>query len=194
MLTNWTDPGAGGFYDDLGELNAPHYVHNVSSETGDQSLVPTAILSTAAVSDQYYQVPPGSDRSMEPPHFSNPPMMRSQMTHVSTTVCIVPHPITMRYEGLPANTVYKVFLTADTFSEDATCTANGISCGKVKDADNGRKKFDVPAQATQQGGDLVLQFFKSTPAASNMSGFPLGRLTEMKFGGIIMSEVWLVVA
>ena len=35
----------GGFYDDLGELDAQHYVSNVPEETGDQAVTPQVFKS-----------------------------------------------------------------------------------------------------------------------------------------------------
>jgi hypothetical protein len=211
LLTSWTDAGPGGYYDDLGELDAMHYVHNVSTETGDQALHPTALLTTTGVSDQYYQVPPDSDKSAAAPHFTSPPKMRSQMTFVSTTGCIAEHPITMKYPGLPANTGYYVYITYDSFDEGATCTANGLPCPKPTDEPNGKKKFVIPPQATEHGGDLVIEFFKpdadgafywspaTTPTvvtpSTNSSSKEAAHVAEKekKFGGIVLSEVWLVV-
>jgi hypothetical protein len=74
-LVGWTNPGPGGFYDDMGELDAmPHYVYNVTSDTGDQAFYPTTIVVVSPPSEQYYQpvqrgttnAPPSMDPGTRP--------------------------------------------------------------------------------------------------------------------------------
>lgn len=164
-LTSWSAPSAGGWYDDLGELDAPHYVSNIATETGDQALGPSVTLRVTSVSDQYYQVNSfDPSKSRAPPALKNS-TMRSQMTFVSTTKCLPSDralPIQLLYADLPPDTVYTMSVTGSDIDHDTTLTANGVGGIKPTDGSHEKKVFAIPAAATAIGGDLLLQFSSPT--------------------------------
>jgi len=183
-LATHADAGPGGFYDDLGELDAPHYVHNASSETGDQALRPTATVSVDGPSDQHYELPPTAASVQCPPgqhckkpkhNTEAPPTLRSdvtraRLTFVETTKCMPIYkglPIVMRYPALPAGASYAVSVMFGSAVKAMNLTAGqgGERWLVLKEHscdDKKKQTFAIPAEVTTKGGELELAFSASS--------------------------------
>eukprot|EP01047_Picozoa_sp_COSAG01_P038461 COSAG01_NODE_3123_length_6553_cov_9.997676_2_plen_414_part_00 len=163
-LAAWTQPGEGSFFDDLGELDAPHFVMppNSSVLTGDQSLRPSPSYEVVPPSSQYYQEEPHGHHSTVPP--SLPVQRRSQLTSVSTHKAVekgYPYvPILLRYPNLPGGAKYNVSVTG--LKTTHNLTANGIFILRDNTAHVlERKTYPIPAHITALGGTLELAWSSS---------------------------------
>ena len=138
-IANWTDPGPGGFYDDLGDpMNRPHLV-------------------------------PGDGFDRDPAFFHTPrtgfasrrdvPWRISWYRHAET---LYGNSLRLRYAGLDRSAHYKVrFVEAGDGIPHATrLLANGkleIHSLRKKDLDVKPVEFDIPAAATADGS-LTLEW------------------------------------
>jgi hypothetical protein len=134
-LVNWTDPGPGGFYDDLGNLTAqPHLVRGAGYEKD-----PAHLESSLA-------------------GFSYRPTLRSSWwTHAEA---LVDAPLRMHYENLDPSAEYKlrVVYGGDSLNRKIRLVANGVEVHPLiaKVTPVRPVEFDVPKQATAKGElDLV---------------------------------------
>jgi hypothetical protein len=132
-IVNWTNPGPGSFYDDLGNPSAePHLVRH-ENYSSDPAFLHTPLDSFADhTPDQGWRL--------------------SQITHA---LALYDQPLELRYTGLAASAHYK--LRIDYAGEDSTqpltLTANGIVIhGPRKRATNPEiVEFEIPAVATHTG-------------------------------------------
>lgn len=98
-LTNWADPGPGGFYDDLGDPgNSPHMVTPLSWDA-DPDYYANPSEDRALVKDQHWSKLAGA------PPLALPLMPVSWQTTVNT---FYQAPLKLRYEGLEKNGNYSV--------------------------------------------------------------------------------------
>jgi hypothetical protein len=139
-IVNWTNPGPGSFYDDLGNTAAePHLVRS-NNYADDPAFLHTAFDSFAdRAPDQGWRF--------------------SEITHA---LALYDHPLELRYTNLSASALYK--LRIDYAGEDSTqsitLVANGsvIIHGPRKRASNPEiVEFEIPAAATSTG-TLTLQW------------------------------------
>jgi hypothetical protein len=134
-LVNWTDPGPGGFYDDLGNLTAqPHLVRGAGYEKDP------AHLESSLVGFSY-----------------RPTLRSSWWTHAEA---LVDAPLRMHYENLDPSAEYKlrVVYGGDSLNRKIRLVANGVEVHPLiaKVTPVRPVEFDVPKQATAKGElDLV---------------------------------------
>jgi hypothetical protein len=134
-LVNWTDPGLGGFYDDLGNLTAqPHLVRGAGYEKDP------AHLESSLVGFSY-----------------RPTLRSSWWTHAEA---LVDAPLRMHYENLDPSAEYKlrVVYGGDSLNRKIRLVANGVEVHPLiaKVTPVRPVEFDVPKQATAKGElDLV---------------------------------------
>jgi hypothetical protein len=136
-IVDWTNPGPGGFYDDLGDpANQRHLVRGVGFEKD-----------------------PGSFQSVSVGFGYRPEWRLSWMTHAES---FYDAPLTMRYTGLDPNARYRVRVVyaGDIYSLNTTIRLVANDSFEVhphiqKDRDIRPQEFDVPVAATR-GGDLTL--------------------------------------
>ena len=138
QIVNWTDPGPGGFYDDLGNAQLqPHLVRGVPFEED-----------------------PGPYRSGATGFGYRPEWRLSWVTHSES---FYDAPLTLKYPELDSSARYKlrVVYAGDPFSPaKIRIVANGkteISPFKEKPNPVAAVEFDIPAAATA-GGSLTLDF------------------------------------
>ncbi len=137
-IVNWTDPGPGGFYDDLGNAQLqPHLVRGVPFEED-----------------------PGPYRSGATGFGYRPEWRLSWVTHAES---FYDAPLTLKYPELDPSARYKlrVVYAGDPFSPaKIRIVANGkteISPFTAKPNPVAAVEFDIPAAATA-GGSLTLDF------------------------------------
>ncbi|HEV3485320.1 MAG TPA: hypothetical protein VG106_07930 [Vicinamibacterales bacterium] len=148
-IIRWTDPGAGGYYDDLGNPSQqPHLWRGLSYEEDPQRFKST-------LSGFGYQ----------------PDWRLSWMTHAES---FWDTPLRMRYTGLDPNAQYRVRVVyaGDVFSQNTTIrlVANDkyeVHAPLRKPSPPAPVEFDVPAEATR-GGELTLTF--SAPPGRGSAG------------------------
>jgi hypothetical protein len=133
-IVNWTNPGPGGFYDDLGNPAAePHLVH-FEDYSSDPAFLHSALDSFAdRLPDQGWRL--------------------SEITHA---LALYDQPLELRYTGLGTSAYYK--LRVDYAGEDSTqpitLVANDsiVIHGPRKRASNPEiVEFEIPAAATSAG-------------------------------------------
>ncbi|HEV3202043.1 MAG TPA: hypothetical protein VGZ73_29295 [Bryobacteraceae bacterium] len=131
QIVNWTDPGPGGFYDDLGNLYAqPHLVRGLGYQKDP------AFLESSLVG------------------FSGRPGWRSSWwTHAES---LVDAPLRMHYDGLDPAAQYKirVVYAGDSPSVKIRLEANGaVEVHPLLQKPTPVKplEFDIPRQATEKG-------------------------------------------
>ncbi|QDT76293.1 hypothetical protein [Lacipirellula limnantheis] len=167
-ILHWTDPGPGGFYDDLGNPVAqPHLVR-----------------------DDFYPVDPGFLSHPTLGFRSDPRWRRSWCTHVDGLYAT---PVTMHYDNLDPHARYKVRVVYAGESFDVAVKLSAVASDdssaptereieihpfRPKPQPVAPVEFDVPAAATA-GGELTLRW-QSNPER----GGP-GR-------GCQIAEVWLL--
>jgi hypothetical protein len=129
-IVNWTDPGPGGFYDDLGNpTQQPHLVRGVG----------------------YAKDPAHLESSLV--GFSYRPAWRSSWwTHAES---LVDAPLEMRYDSLDPAAQYKirVVYAGDSLSTKIRLSANGVEVHPLMAKPNPVRpvEFDIPKQATEKG-------------------------------------------
>jgi hypothetical protein len=151
-IVNWTNPGAGGFYDDLGDpLNQPHLVQNVSFDK-DPAFLRGAMTSFTA------RAP-----------FT--PLRMSTWTEAQT---LNDQPLEMQYRGLDQSAQYRVRIiySGDNTPVPVRLAANDkyeLHAMKPKPTDLRPVEFDVPKEATA-GGELKLTWTKPAGMGGNGRG------------------------
>jgi hypothetical protein len=147
-ILNWSNPGPGGFYDDLGDpANRPHL------EMGEGFEKDPAFFHTARTGF-------GSRR--------NTPWRVSWYRHAEA---LYGNSIRLRYAGLDPSARYKVRFTqgGDSTPRATRLMANGtfeIQPMRKKDAEVKPVEFEIPAEATA-GGGLVLEWQANPEESGN---------------------------
>ena len=163
-IVNWTNPGPGGFYDDLGNLTAqPHLVRGLGFEEDPayygSSLVGFGIRGLGGSFLQY---------------------RRSWWDHAET---LYEQPLEMRYRDLDPKAQYKVRVVyaGDSIRPKIRLVANGsveIHPLLARPVPFRPLEFDIPREATANG-ELRLQWYRESGLGD------AGRGTQV-------AEVWLV--
>ncbi len=136
-IVDWTNPGPGGFYDDLGKLNAqPHLVRGVGFEK-DPAFLVSAKTGFAGFG----------------------PMRTSWKDHAEA---MLDEPLRMRYDGLDPEASYTLRVTygGDGAEKPIRCVAGEtieVHPYLTKKRPIGPVEFDIPQEATR-GGELVLNW------------------------------------
>ena len=147
-ILNWSNPGPGGFYDDLGDpANRPHL------EMGEGFAKDPAFFHTARTGF-------GSRR--------NTPWRVSWYRHAEA---LYGNSIRLRYAGLDPSARYKVRFTqgGDSTPRATRLMANGkfeIQPMRKKDAEVKPVEFEIPAEATA-GGGLLLEWQANPEESGN---------------------------
>jgi hypothetical protein len=147
-VVNWTNPGPGGFYDDLGDpVNRPHLEPGAGFEKDP------AFFHTARTGF-------GSRR--------NTPWRVSWYRHIEA---LYGNSIQLRYTGLDPSAKYKVRFTqaGDGTARATRLVANGkleIHPMRKKDLEVKPVEFEIPAEATA-GGSLLLEWQANPEEAGN---------------------------
>ena len=147
-ILNWSNPGPGGFYDDLGDpANRPHL------EMGEGFAQDPAFFHTARTGF-------GSRR--------NTPWRVSWYRHAEA---LYGNSIRLRYAGLDPSARYKVRFTqgGDSTPRATRLMANGkfeIQAMRKKDAEVKPVEFEIPAVATA-GGSLMLEWQANPEESGN---------------------------
>jgi hypothetical protein len=163
-IVNWTNPGPGGFYDDLGNLTRqPHLVRGPGFDRDpayfESSLVGFAIRGLGGAMLQY---------------------PRSWWDHAEA---LYDAPLELAYRDLDSKAQYKirVVYAGDAIRPKIRLTANGkteIHPLLARPVPFRPVEFDIPPEATA-GGDLRLQWYRETGLGD------AGR-------GLQVAEVWLM--
>jgi hypothetical protein len=157
-IVNWTNPGPGGFYDDLGDpLNQPHLVRNVTFDK-DPAYLHGAMTSFTA----------------RPP-FS--PLRMSWWTEAQT---LNEQPMEMQYRDLDRTAQYRVRIvySGDNTPVPVRLAANDkfeIHPMKPKPTDFHPVEFDIPKEATS-GGELKLTWTKPAGLGGNGRGVQVAEI------------------
>ncbi len=168
-IVNWTNPGPGGFYDDLGNVaRQPHLVRGLPFEQDPASLVSSKVgFEEGDVVDEPDEKPEAA-------------MRRSWLDHAES---LVDQPLRVRYAGLDPQARYKVrvLYVGDSPKRPIRLVANGkyeIHPLLKKEWPYRPVEFDVPPEATA-GGGLELSWSREPGLGGN------GR-------GCQVSEIWLM--
>ena len=151
-LVNWTSPGPGGFYDDLGDpVNRPHLVPGVGFEKDPA----------------FFQTPRTGFSSGS----RGGPWRIAWHRHAEA---LYGNSLKLRYTGLDPAARYKVRFTqaGDPIARATRLVANGkqeIHPMRKKDLAVAPVEFNIPAEATA-GGDLILEW-QSNPEESGNGRF-----------------------
>ncbi len=147
-IVEWTNPGPGGFYDDLGNpLRRPHLVPGSS-----------------------YAEDPASFRSPMTAFDQDPSWRRSWCRHAGT---LFGEPLRMRYHGLDPGASYtvKVVYTGDMFQVKVRLFANDsieVHPFLLKPRDMTPVEFDIPREATRKG--ILTLTWAAEPGRGNGRG------------------------
>lgn len=161
-LVSWTDPGPGGFYDELGDpAGAPHLVRGPGFEQ-DPAFLESALI------------------GFGPATRAGTPMRRSWWRHAEA---LGDAPLKMRYTGLDPAARYKirVLYAGDSLTREIRLTAGDgteVHPFMPKPAPIRPVEFDIPEKAIRNG-ELVLTWTRQPGLGGN------GR-------GNQVSEVWLI--
>jgi hypothetical protein len=168
-ILRWTDPGPGGFYDDLGNPSLqPHLVRDFTFEQDPEAM--------RSVRSDYEE-----DLVADEPDEKTEGARRvSWMDHAES---LYDAPLKMRYTGLDPSATYKVRVVyaGDNPKRKLRLVANDkleIHPYLTRPVPFRPSEFKIPAEATR-GGELVLQWFGEPGLGGN------GRNCEV-------SEVWLL--
>jgi hypothetical protein len=147
-IVNWTDPGPGGFYDDLGNpLQQPHLVRGVGYQKDP------AFLESSLVGFAY-----------------RPAQRSSWWTHAES---LVDAPLQMRYADLDRSAQYKIRVVygGDSPNTKIRLTANGVEVHPLmtKPTPVRPVEFDIPRQATEKG-ELDLSWNREAGLGGNGRG------------------------
>jgi hypothetical protein len=168
-ILQWTDPGPGGFYDDLGNASRqPHLVRGLGFEQDPGSLASPRV---------------GFDEEKlvdEPEARSGSVRRVSWLDHAES---LFDAPLSLRYTNLNPSALYKirVVYAGDSPKRKIRLVANDqiqIHSFIVKELPFRPREFDIPAAATRTG-ELTLSWFREPGSGGN------GR-------GCQVSEVWLI--
>lgn len=151
-ILNWTNPGPGGFYDDLGDpLNQPHLLR------GREFSQDPAYLEGAMTS------------------FANrPPFTPLRTSWWTEAQSLNDHPLEMRYRDLDRTARYRIRIvySGDSIPVPVRLVANEkfeIHAMAPKPLDFKPVEFDIPAEATA-GGELRLTWTKPAGLGGNGRG------------------------
>jgi len=159
LILNWTNPGPGGFYDDLGDATAqPHLVRN-ADYASDPAFLNSPHIGFGAV---------GSYR-------------KSFWTHAAS---LNDEPLRMHYGDLDPNAEYKirVVYAGDSARQKIRLVANGsieIHGYIVKPAPYRPSEFDIPREATRTG-ELNLAWTREPGQGGNGRGCEVSEVWLMK--------------
>jgi hypothetical protein len=158
-IVNWTNPGPGGFYDDLGDPR--HRPHLVPGSTYDKD--PASFHGPMTAFDQ------------------NPGWRRSWCRHTAT---IFGQPLRMRYSRLDRDATYRlrVVYTGDMFQVKIALKANDaieVHPPLLKPRDMRPLEFDLPAEATRDGA-LTLTWVAEPERGGNGRGCQVAEVWLIK--------------
>jgi hypothetical protein len=162
-ILEWTNPGPGGFYDDLGNTNAqPHLVAGLAYDK-DPARLESALTGFAINPDTRIA-----------------PWRTSWLRHAEA---LVDNTLSMQYSGLDPLAQYKVRITyaGENTTVELRLTADGqyeVHPFRARGRPVRPAEFDIPAAATSDG-NLTLRWERKPGLGGN------GRGTQI-------SEVWLV--
>jgi hypothetical protein len=169
QILNWTNPGPGGFYDDLGHTGAqPHLVRGLPFEQDPASLFSSKNgFEEWDVTDDEDEKPKGALRM-------------SWMDHAES---LVDQPLRVRYDNLDPRAHYKVRIVygGDSPKRKIRLVANdAIEIHPfIQKSDPYRPvEFEIPAEATRNG-ELTLSWYREPGLGGN------GR-------GCQVAELWLI--
>jgi len=161
LIVNWTNPGPGGFYDDLGNPSQQPHLPRGSS----------------------YEKDPQSFQSVFVGFGYRPDWRLSWMTHAES---LWDAPLRMRYTGLDPEAQYRlrVVYAGDVFSltNQVRLVANdGIEVHPLiqKDLPIRPVEFDVPAEATR-GGELTLTWTQNPGRGGSGRGNQIAEVWLMR--------------
>jgi hypothetical protein len=156
-ILNWTNPGPGGFYDDLGKVNAqPHLVRGVGFEK-DPQFWRSSLLG-----------------------FNNSPGGR--VSWLDYAEALHEQPLEMRYTGLDPKARYKVRVVyAGDMAREVRMLAGAIEVHPLikKPVPARPVEFDIPARATADG-ELTLQWYRRPGLGGNGRGAQVAELWLIK--------------
>jgi hypothetical protein len=158
-IVNWTNPGPGGFYDDLGKLHAqPHLVVGPGFEK-DPAFLESSHTGFAGFG----------------------PMRTSWKDHAES---LLEAPLRMHYEELDPQAQYKIRVVygGDAPRKKIRCLANDtieIHPLIAKKVPPGPVEFDIPAAATRSG-ELNLSWYREPNLGDNGRGCQVSEIWLMK--------------
>jgi hypothetical protein len=158
-IVDWTNPGPGGFYDDLGKLDQqPHLV------VGPGFAHDPAFLESSHTGFAGFG-----------------PMRTSWKDHAES---LVDAPLNMRYEGLDPKARYKIRVTygGDSPQTQIRCLANDrydVHPLITKKRPIGPVEFDIPPEATA-GGELRLTWYRQQGLGRNGRGCQVSEIWLIK--------------
>ena len=155
-IVDWTNPGPGGFYDDLGDpLNQPHLLRNVSFDK-DPAYLQGAMTSFSA----------------------RPPFHRSHVRWTEAQT-LNDQPMEMQYRGLDERrNIGSASFIAATARRTVRLAANDrfeIHPMKPKPIDFAPVEFDIPKEATADG-ELKLTWTKPVGMGGNGRGVQVAEI------------------
>jgi len=151
-IANWTDPGPGGFYDDLGDpARQPHLVRGESYER-DPDFLSSAFTGFGDAE----------------------PRSGARVSWYTTAETLAETPLKMHYASLDSHAQYavRVVYGGDSPKVQIRLTANGkfdIHPLRDKPSPQAPLEFDIPREATQSG-DLTLEWSKQPGQGGNGRG------------------------
>jgi len=158
-IVNWTNPGPGGFYDDLGKLNwQPHLVPGLGFEK-DPAFLESSRTGFAGFG----------------------PMRMSWKDHAES---LIEAPLKMHYDDLDPDAQYKMRITygGDASNKKIRCLANDtieihpLISKKIPIAP---VEFDIPAEATKSG-TLNLTWYREPNLGDNGRGCQVSEIWLIK--------------
>ncbi len=158
-IVNWTNPGPGGFYDDLGE---PHRRPHLVAGTG-------------------YEQDPARLNGLLTGFDQNPEWRRAWCRHGAS---LYDQPLRMSYTGLDRSAAYKlrVVYTGDMFQVRVRLTANDsidVHPFLVKPINMMPMEFDIPPEATRSG-TLNLSWYAEPGRGGNGRGCQVSEVWLIK--------------
>lgn len=159
----WTNPGPGGFYDDLGNLTAqPHLVRGPGIEK-DPAFLQSSLVGFGGA-------------------YSDPPWRFSWRNHAES---LVDFPLEMRYLGLDPGARYRLRVVYGGESvQGIRLTANDqyeIHPFIKKEFPARPVEFDIPAKATE-GGKLSLKWYRTQGLGGNGRGCQVAEVWLIRIG------------
>jgi hypothetical protein len=160
-IANWSDPGPGGFYDDLGNLlRQPHLVRGAGFEKDP------AFLRSALIDFGY---------------------KGGRISWWNNATSLYDEPLKLRYERLDRAALYKlrVVYASDVPSRKIRLVANGnieIHPFMTKSMLPQPLEFDIPPKATKNG-ELTLSWFREAGLGDNGRGCHVAEVWLIKSSG-----------
>ncbi len=157
-IVKWTDPGPGGFYDDLGNLlRQPHLVRGAGFEKDP------AFLNSALIDFGYKS---------------------GRISWWNNATSLYDEPLKLRYERLDRGVRYKlrVVYASDVPSRKIRLVANGnieIHPSMTKPVPPKPIEFDIPPEATKNG-ELTLSWFREPGLGDNGRGCQVAEVWLMR--------------